>query len=71
MMKTLKITGMIGIALIGAFAVVMACYGLYQQSQLYPRMNQEIGFNACVQQVQAEMAAQQNQVTTIDNEQSE
>jgi hypothetical protein len=67
MIKTLKITGMVGIALIGAFAVAVACYGLYQQSQLYPRLHQEIGFSVCAQQVQA----QQNQVTTIDDEQSE
>jgi len=37
----------------------MVGYGLYQQSQLYPRINQEIGFQLCVAKVQAEQQANQ------------
>lgn len=35
-----------------AFMVAVSLgYGLYQQSQLYPLVHQQIGYNRCVQEV--------------------
>ena len=47
------------IIVLGITAVVMAIYSLYQQSQLYPAVHQQIGYQKCVTEVNAQVAAQQ------------
>ena len=47
------------ICALAAMAIAMFGYGLYQQSQLYPLVHQEIGKQAAIQQIQAQMQAQQ------------
>mgnify|MGYP001579991153 CR=1 FL=1 len=59
MKKVADITVMVVIIACGFMAIIGVGYGLYQQSQLYPRVHQEIGFQTCVAQVQAEQAKQQ------------
>lgn len=49
-----------GLALAG-----FSIYGQYQASQLYPAINQQLGYQACVQQVQAAQA--QQQVTPLED----
>lgn len=48
-------------ALIGFGAGAILCllgYGLYQQTQLYPMLQQQIGYQRCADQVNAEIAKQ-------------
>jgi len=65
MRKVAEITASVVIALLGVMALIMVGYGLYQQSQLYPRIHQELGFQSCVAEVQRQQAAQQ---VTLPNE---
>lgn len=59
-MKTVaKYTAFVGIIAIGIFAVAITCYGLYQQSQLYPSLHQQIGYSQCEIDVNAYFAEQQ------------
>lgn len=59
MEKIAKMSGAVAIILLGIVAVVMAIYSLYQQSQLYPAVHQQIGYQKCVAEVNAQVAAQQ------------
>lgn len=56
---TIAVLSILGIALI-----VFAIYGQYQASQLYPAIHQQIGFQACVAQVQQEQAKTENPEVT-------
>lgn len=61
-MKTVaQLTAAVSIVILAIVFVGFAIYGQYQASQLYPAINQQLGFQACVTQVQAEQAKQQQQ----------
>lgn len=59
MEKIAKMSGSVAIIVLGIVAVGMAIYSLYQQSQLYPAVHQQIGYQACVNEVNAKVAEQQ------------
>lgn len=63
-MKTVaQFTGAIGIVILGIALVGFAIYGQYQASQLYPKVHQEVGYQMCISQYQAEVAKQQQAQT--------
>lgn len=59
MSKILQIVIMLTLSFMGLALGGFAIYSQYQASQFYPMLQQQIGFQACVQQVQAEQAKQQ------------
>jgi len=48
-----------------ASLLIIAAYSYYQQTMLYPAMNQQIGYQQCVAEVNAQVAKQQ-QLTQPD-----
>lgn len=59
MSKIAQWAGFLCLVALAVSAVSFSIYGQYQQSQLYPALHQQIGFQQCVTQVNAEMAQQQ------------